>query len=135
MGFTDKMCYDVAKNIINDIFLINYIPTIVEGRTWYENLNNFLVKEWLRQKDKDEEETDFTENEEQEITSDAMQILCDEIGIDEDEWEDHEHDIDWGRFDEIIGHYICQYKPKMYGVDGTELKNEFRPAAGGGINA
>ena len=135
MGFTDKMCYDVAKNIINDIFLINYIPTIVEGTAWYENLNNFLVKEWLRQKDKDEEETDFTENEEQEITSDAMQILCDEIGIDEDEWEDHEHDIDWGRFDEIIGHYICQYKPKMYGVDGKELKNEFRPAAGGGINA
>jgi hypothetical protein len=41
------------------------------------------------------------------ITSDAMQILLDNLNIDEDEFEDHEHDIDWRRFDDIIGHYIC----------------------------
>jgi hypothetical protein len=133
MGFKDKMCYDVAQKIIEDIFLINYIPTIVEGKSWYDNLNNFLVKEWQRLKDKDEEKSKFTEDEEHSIISDAMQILCDKIGVDDDEWEDHEEDISWDRFDEIIGHYICQYKPKMYGVDGKEINiNQYSPPAAGG---
>jgi len=46
----------------------------------------------------------------------------DNLGITENEREDHENDIDWERFDSIISHYICQYKPKMYGVDGKELQ-------------
>jgi len=65
------------------------------------------------------------------IIGDAMQILLDKLEIDEDEWEEHEEDIDWYRFDDIIGHYICQYNPKMYGVDGKELTNEIKFAAGG----
>jgi len=121
MGFKDKMCYDVARDIIEEIFWVKYSPTIVKREPWYENLNNFLVKEWIELKDTDEEESKFEEDEETNITSDAMQILCDKIGIDDDEWEDHEQDISWDRFDEIIGHYICQYKPKMYGVDGKEI--------------
>ena len=43
MGFKDKMCHDVANKIINDIFLVKYVPTIKLNNTWYENLNNFLV--------------------------------------------------------------------------------------------
>lgn len=133
MGFIDKMCYEVAQKIIEDIFIINYIPTIVEGKAWYDNLNNFLVKEWQRLKDKHEEESKFTEDEEHSIISDATQILCDKIGIDDDEWEVHEEDVSWDRFDEIIGHYICQYKPKMYGVDGKEINiNQYSPPAAGG---
>ena len=31
---------------------------------------------------------------------------------------------------DIIGHYICQYNPKMYGVDGKELTNEMQIAVG-----
>ena len=133
MGFIDKMCYEVAKNIIEEIFWVNYSPTIVKGNSWYDNLNNFLVKEWLRQKDRDEEKSKFNENEEHSIISDAMQILCDKIGVDDDEWEDHEEDVSWDRFDEIIGHYICQYKPKMYGLDGKEMNiNQYCPPAAGG---
>jgi|SaaInlStandDraft_5_1057022.scaffolds.fasta_scaffold40346_2 hypothetical protein len=131
MGFTDKMCYDVARNIIEDIFIVKYIPTIVERNTWYVNLNSFLLKHCKSIEKLEENTNKFTVNEEREIISDAMQILLDNLGIDEDEWEDHENDIDWDRFDSIIDHYICQYDPKMYGTDGTELKNDFRPAAGG----
>ena len=133
MGFIDKMCYEVAQKIIEEIFWVNYSPTIVKGNSWYDNLNNFLVKEWLRQKDRDEEKSKFNENEEHSIISDAMQILCDKIGVDDDEWEDHEEDVSWDRFDEIIGHYICQYKPKMYGLDGKEMNiNQYCPPAAGG---
>jgi hypothetical protein len=125
MGFTDKMCYEVAKDIIEDIFLINYTPTIIKEKTWYDNLNSFLVKEWIRLQTVEDETEQFTEDEERAIISDAMQILLDKLVIDEDEWEDHEEDIDWGRFDDIIGHYMCQYKPKMYDVDGKEITNDF----------
>ena len=125
MGFTDKMCYEVAKDIIEDIFLINYTPTIIKEKTWYDNLNSFLVKEWIRIQTVEDDIKQFTENEEHGIIGDAMQILLDNLEIDEDEWEEHEEDIDWGRFDDIIGHYICQYKPKMYDVDGKEITNDF----------
>ena len=132
MGFTDKMCYDVARNIIENMFIVNYIPTIIEGISWHVNLNNFLLKQCASIENNEEDTKQFTVNEEREIISDAMQILLDNLGIGEDEWEDHENDIDWDRFDSIIDHYICQYEPKMYEVDGNELKNDFRPAAGGG---
>ena len=124
------MCYDVAKNIIEDIFLINYIPTIIKGKIWYDNLNSFLVKEWIRLQTVEDEIEQFTENEEHSIIGDAMQILLDNLEIDEDEWEEHEEDIDWRRFHDIIGHYICQYNPKTYGVDGKELTNEMHFAIG-----
>jgi hypothetical protein len=130
MGFIDKMCYEVAGCIIEDFFWKNYQPTIVEEKSWYDNLNNFLVKEWVLLQNIKVETDKFTENEEHAIISDAMQILLDKMGIDGDEWEDHEDDVSWDRFDDIIGHYTCYYKPKMYRIDGNELINEFRPAAG-----
>ena len=132
MGFIDKMCYEVADWIIEEFFWKKYSPTIVIGKPWYDNLNNFLVKEWVRLQSVDNEVDQFNESEEHAIISDAMQILLDKMGIDGDEWEDHEDDVSWDRFDDIIGHYICQYKPKKYGIDGKEFTNEFRPAAGGG---
>jgi hypothetical protein len=107
MGFTDKMCYDVAKEIINDIFLVNYTPTIKKNKTWYENLNKFLVTEWDRLQESEEIQSQFTEDEEHMITVDAMQILLDKLNVDEDAFEDHEQDIDWMKFDDIIGHYVC----------------------------
>uniref|UniRef100_A0A6C0J3C5 Uncharacterized protein n=1 Tax=viral metagenome TaxID=1070528 RepID=A0A6C0J3C5_9ZZZZ len=131
MRFTDKMCYEVSKDIIEDIFLIKYTPTIIKEKTWYDNLNSFLVKEWIRIQTVEDDIEQFTENEEHGIIGDAMQILLDNLEIDEDEWEEHEEDIDWGRFDDIIGHYICQYNPNMYGVDGKELTNEMHFAVGG----
>ena len=107
MGCTDKMCYETAKEIINNIFWVKYIPTIKDNTYWYENLNNFLVTEWDRLQESEDSESQFTDEEEDMITSEAMQILLDNLNIDEDEFEDHEQDIDWRRFDDIIGHYIC----------------------------
>ena len=107
MGFTDKICYEVATKIINTIFLIKYTPTIKKDKTWNENLNNFLVVEWDRLQESDDTESEFTDNEEDMITADAMHILLDFLDVDEDEFEDTELDIDWMRFDDIIGHYTC----------------------------
>lgn len=107
MGFTDKMCHDVANKIINDIFLVKYIPTINLNNTWYENLNNFLVTEWDRLQESEDTQSQFTEDEEDIITVEVMQILLDKLDVDEDEFEDHEQHVDWRRFDDIIGHYAC----------------------------
>ncbi len=107
MGFTDKMCHDVAKDIINKIFLVKYTLTIKEDMPWYENLNNFLVVEWDRLQESEDTQTEFTDKEEHMIIVDAMQILLDNLKVDEDEYEDQEQNIDWMKFDDIIGHYIC----------------------------
>ena len=107
MGFTDKMCYDVAKEIINEIFWIKYKPTIKDNNTWYENLNNFLVKEWDILQENENLENEFTDDEEDMIIRDAMDILLNKLNIDEDEFEEREQDVDWRRFDDIIGHYTC----------------------------
>jgi len=107
MRFTDKMCRDVANKIINDIFLVKYIPTIKLNNTWYENLNSFLVTEWDRLQESEDTQSQFTEDEEHMITVEAMQILLDKLDVDEDEFEDHEQHVDWMRFDDIIGHYVC----------------------------
>ena len=107
MGFTDKMCHDVAKDIIK-VFWVHYEHTINEYKTWYENLNDFLVKEFDRLQDiKEGVDSEFTDNEEDMITSDAMQMLLDKLNVDEDEFEEREQDVDWMRFDGIIGRYIC----------------------------
>jgi len=110
MGFTDKMCYEVAKDIINTIFLVKYKPTIEETNTWYENLNNFLVKEWDRLQEVEDTQSQLTEDEVHMINVDSMNILLDFLNVDEDEFEDHEQDVDWMRFDDIIGHYVCYIK-------------------------
>lgn len=110
MRFTDKMCRDVANKIINDIFLVKYIPTIKLNNTWYENLNNFLVTEWDRLQESEDTQSQFTEDEEHMIIVEAMQILLDKLDVDEDEFEDHEQHVDWMRFDDIIGHYVCYVK-------------------------
>ena len=107
MGFTDKMCHDVAKQIINEIFWIKYKPTLKDNNTWYENLNNFLVKEWDILQENENTENEFTDDEEDMIIRDAMDILLDKLNVDEDKFEEHEQDVDWRRFDDIIGHYTC----------------------------
>lgn len=107
MGFTDKMCYDVAKQIINETFWIKFKPTIIDNNTWYENLNNFLVKEWDILQENENLENEFTDDEEDMIIRDAMDILLNKLNVDEDDFEEHEQDVDWRRFDDIIGHYTC----------------------------
>jgi hypothetical protein len=107
MGFSDSMCYGVATDIINNIFWKKYSPTIIEKNTWYKNLNEFLVKEWDRLQETEDLESHFTENEEENIIRDAMDILLDKLNVDGDKFEETEQEIDWTRFDDIIGHYMC----------------------------
>lgn len=108
MGFTDKMCFEVATQIINTIFWVKYEPTMKENDTWYKNLNRFLVAEWDRFQESEDTQSQFTDVEENMIVRDAMDILLDKLNVDEDEFEDREQDVDWIKFDDIIGHYTCR---------------------------
>lgn len=110
MGFTDKMCYEVAKQTVNDVFLVKYKHTIKENKPWYENLNEFLVVEWDRLQEIFFPENEFTDDEEEMIARDAMDILLDKLNVDEDEFEEYEQQVDWMKFDDIIGHYTCDLK-------------------------
>ena len=103
---TNKDHKIVASKIVNDFFLKKYIPTIDKNKTWYENLSNFVVKEWSEVSNI-EIESKFDEDDEEEISKEVFYILMDKLEIDEDEYEDYEDQIDWGRFEEIIGYYIC----------------------------
>ena len=107
MGFIDKMCHEVATEIINDIFWIKYYPTIKDNTNWYENLNKFLISEWDRLQDSENTKSQFTDEEEEQIVSDAFDILLDKLNVDEDDFEINEQEVDWRRFDDIIGHYSC----------------------------
>ena len=89
MGFTDKMCWNVANEVIQQIFWENYIPNVDTNKSWYENLNTFLVKEWKIIYDRPYDETD----------------VRNEL-FDDDDYEDHAEDVSWDRFDEIIGSYL-----------------------------
>ena len=107
MGFTDKMCWEVATKIINTIFWVKYEPTIQKNKTWYENLNKFLVKEWDRLQETEDQVDKFTREEEEMIVSDAFNIFIEKLGIDDDQVEEFQEEVDWSRFDDIIGHYTC----------------------------
>jgi hypothetical protein len=105
MGFTDKI--DVAKDIINNIFLAKYEEVKKKDKTWYENLNRFLVIEWDRLQEKEDKDSQFTGIEEDMITREAFDILLDKLNVNDDEFEEHEQEVDWMKFDDIIGHYVC----------------------------
>tara|TARA_B100001287_G_scaffold189820_1_gene160345 strand:- start:1915 stop:2244 length:330 start_codon:yes stop_codon:yes gene_type:complete len=107
MGFTDKMCYEVATDIINNIFWIKFQPTIQNNLYWYDNLNNFLVTEWDRLQNTNDTQDQFDDNEQHMIIQDAMNLLLDKLNVDSDDFEDHEQDVDWMKFDDIIGYYLC----------------------------
>jgi hypothetical protein len=103
----EEISYRVASNIVNNFFLVNYKPTIKKNKTWYENLNEFLVIEWDRLQKTSFAQNEFTDDEEEMIARDAMDILLDKLNVDEDEFEEYEQEVDWMKFDDIIGHYTC----------------------------
>ena len=79
---------------------------IVTG-SWYDNLNNFLVTEWDRLQNTNDTQDQFDDNEQHMIIQDAMNLLLDKLNVDSDDFEDHEQDVDWMKFDDIIGYYLC----------------------------
>jgi hypothetical protein len=109
MVLTAKRCNEIAVHVVNDVFLVKYKPTIKENNTWYENLNDFLVVEWARLQETNFSQNELTDDEEEMIARDAMDILLDNLNVDEDEFEEYEQEVDWMKFDDIIGHYTCLY--------------------------
>jgi len=108
MAFINKMYHDVAKEIINNIFWKKYQHILKDNFTWYQNLNNFILKEWYIIQESEEKECQFNNYEEELIICDAMDILMDKLNIDEDELKEHEEDVNWRRFNDIISYYICK---------------------------
>lgn len=109
MLVTEKRCNEIAVHVVNEVFLVKYTPTIKENNTWYENLNDFLVVEWNFLQETEFSQNDLTDDEEEIVARDAMDILLDNLNVDEDEFEEHEEEVDWMKFDDIIGHYTCLY--------------------------
>ena len=72
-----------------------------------DNLNNFLVTEWDRLQNTNDTQDQFDDNEQHMIIQDAMNLLLDKLNVDSDDFEDHEQDVDWMKFDDIIGYYLC----------------------------
>ena len=122
MTSTDKKCYEIATEIIEDIFWKKYESTILESKPWYDNLNDFLVKEWILLKklnyDDNIDNIDNIDNtndrlphvQEVSVIGDAIQILINKLNIDNTEFEYHENELYWEKFDYIIEHYIYQLK-------------------------
>ena len=109
MGFTDVMCWNVAKTVIETIFLKKY--TVDKTKPWYEDLNVFLVKEYKIIHDRPYDEADiryksFGDDEEEKIVKNAFDILMEKMEIDEDDFEDNEDNVSWDRFDSIIASYL-----------------------------
>lgn len=112
------MYYEIALQIVNDVFFVKYKHNIKENYTWYKNLNEFIVIEWDRFQEahfsENEftdtgEEAEFTDMEEKLIARDAMNILFDKLKVDEDEFEEYKQEVDWMKFDDIIGYYASYY--------------------------
>ena len=116
MTSTDKKCYEIATEIIENIFWKKYENTIVESKPWYDNLNNFLAKEWILLKtlnyddNIDNTNDQLPYDQEVSVIGDAIQILINKLNIDNTEFEYHENELYWEKFDYIIEHYIYQLK-------------------------
>ena len=122
MGFTDVMCWNVAQKVVESIFLKKY--KVDKTKPWYEDLNEFLVKEWKITHDRPYDESDirfkyFNDDDEEEIVQNAFDILLEKLEIDEDDYEEHEDDVSWDRFDSIIGSYLYH---ELYDNDHAERK-------------
>lgn len=106
MGFIDKMCYEVAKEIINDIFLIKYKSFISNKEEKYVNLNEFIEKEYLLYHDQNIHKTEFTEKEIVSIIREAKEIVCQKLKIDSQQIQKGTTIIEWEKFSYIINHYL-----------------------------
>lgn len=127
--------YIIAESLIEDIFLIHYCPTIIESRTWYDNINEFLLEELdhiqlIQQYEYIPKQ--FTPTQEAAILQDALIILLQTLGIDLCEWETHEEDVSWYLFDDIVTYYMRMYKPKKKDNSTMISHAPYRMAAGGG---
>ena len=108
-----KMCEEVAMEIINNIFWVKYEPTMQKNKPWYENLNTFLVKEWDCLPKTADQAGPFSREEIEMIVSNAFKIFIDKLGINDDQVKKFQEEVEWSKFDDMIGHYTCMLETNV----------------------
>ena len=117
MGHIDHRCYNIAHNLITNLFLPKYKQTITEYNIiCINNLNDYISKEYnliINPNSVNRKETDFTSNEQEMIISDSFDVLLMELEIydyDEDVYTEFVSNVNWEQLKNIIIHYI-HYQP------------------------
>ena len=115
-----------ATSTIADMFWAKMEPTMMPEKEWYQNLSGFVDGEIEAIEDIEDTSTvPFAQDEQWEIWKGSFHLVLDKLEVDEEEWEEHEDEVDWDAFDSIMEHYMH----KM--IDDTEGGEE--GGDGGGI--
>ena len=104
-----------ATSTIADMFWAKMEPTMMPEKEWYQNLSGFVDGEIEAIEDIEDTSTvPFAQDEQWEIWKGSFHLVLDKLEVDEEEWEEHEDEVDWDAFDSIMEHYMH----KM--IDDTE---------------
>ncbi len=105
MGYTDVYCWRVSTKIMDELFFIKFNSLIKTDTTSFAYLNDLFIAEKLyilSQKPVNYKQS-FDKEENDNIISNTIDILCDKLGIYDYEYD--EYGIDWKTFSEIILYY------------------------------
>ena len=105
MGYTDVYCWHVSTKIMDELFFIKFNSLIKTDTTSFAYLNDLFIAEKLyilSQKPVNYKQS-FDKEENDNIISNTIDILCDKLGIYDYEYD--EYGIDWKTFSEIILYY------------------------------
>ena len=105
MGYTDVYCWHISKQIMNELFFVKFNSLIKTDTTSFAYLNDLFITEKLyilSQKPVTYKQS-FDKEENDNIISNTIDILCDKLGIYDYEYD--EYGIDWHTFSEIILYY------------------------------
>ena len=105
MGYTDVYCWHISKQIMNELFFVKFNSLIKTDTTSFAYLNDLFITEKLyilSQKPVTYKQS-FDKEENDNIISNTIDILCDKLGIYDYEYD--EYGIDWKTFSEIILYY------------------------------
>ena len=105
MGYTDVYCWHISKQIMNELFFVKFNSLIKTDTTSFAYLNDLFITEKLyilSQKPVTYKQS-FDKEENDNIISNTIDILCDKLGIYDYEYD--EYGINWHTFSEIILYY------------------------------
>ena len=119
MGYTDVYCWHISKQIMNELFFVKFNSLIKTDTTSFAYLNDLFITEKLyilSQKPVTYKQS-FDKEENDNIISNTIDILCDKLGISDYEYD--EYGIDWHTFSEIILYYsnIILEKQILYQIN------------------
>ena len=119
MGYTDVYCWHISKQIMNELFFVKFNSLIKTDTTSFAYLNDLFITEKLyilSQKPVTYKQS-FDKEENDNIISNTIDILCDKLDIYDYEYD--EYGIDWNTFSEIILYYsnIILEKQILYQIN------------------